>query len=112
MKRHWILWLFVTIMCACSSEEEREKFQSSRDNIVNVKEQIKEMETGNVLIGNRSWSYYSKDYLVLMDFEAWEGAIHLFDKKDFRYLSSVGKKGEGPDERTNMLIIHSFLYSF
>lgn len=102
MKRHWILWLFVTIMCACSSEEEREKFQSSRDNIVNVKEQIKEMETGNVLIGNRSWPYYSKDYLVLMDFEAWEGAIHLFDNKDFRYLSSVGKKGEGPDELTNM----------
>lgn len=101
MKKYWILWLFVTFLCACSSEEKKEKFQRSRDNIVNVKEQIKEVDTGDVLLGKHTSCDYSKDYLILLDYNGWEGVIHLFDKNDFHHIISIGKKGEGPEELTN-----------
>lgn len=103
MKKHWILWVAVTLLCGCGPQDEKEKHQSSRNNVVNVKSQIKEIETENsVLIGRTSRAFYTEDYLIIKDYEAWEGAIHLFDKKDFHHIASAGTKGEGPDELTNM----------
>lgn len=103
MKRHWLLWVIMVMLCACTTQEEKEKYQGSRNNVIDVKEKIKEIDTGNdVLIGNNSRSYYSKDFLIIQDSKAWEGAIHLFDKTTFKYITSFGKKGEGPFELTNM----------
>ena len=39
---------------------------------------------------------------MIQDYDAWDGAIHLFDKGDFRYITSAGSKGEGPNELTIM----------
>lgn len=101
MKRT-IYVVMLVLLCACASLTETEKRQGSRDKVIRVKDKVKEIETGDdVLIGRFSTPYYSEDYLIITDYEAWEGAIHLFDKKDFRYLASVGKKGEGPYELTN-----------
>lgn len=102
MKRIIYGWALV-LLAACGSSSETEKYQSSRSEIIKVKEKIQEIDTGeDVLIGRRSRACYSQDYLIIMDYEAWDGAIHLFDKKDFRYLASAGTKGQGPDELTVM----------
>ena len=94
--------VMLALLCACSSQTETEKHQVARNKVVEVKDKIKEIDTDDdVLIGRLSSAYYSKDYLIVTDYDAWEGAIHLFDKKDFRYLTSTGKKGEGPYELTN-----------
>lgn len=94
--------LMLALLCACTSQNESEKHQGTRDKVVRVKDKIKEVDTGNdVLIGRMASPYFSEDYLIITDYEAWEGAIHLFDKKDFRHLTSVGTKGQGPYELTN-----------
>ena len=95
--------MMLAFLCACSSQTETEKHHRSRSKVVKVKDKVKEVDTGNdVLIGRRSRALYSEDYLVIQDYDAWDGAIHLFDKKDFRYIASAGNKGEGPDELTIM----------
>ena len=102
MKRIIYGWA-LALLCACSPQNEREKHQGSRSEVFPVKDKVVEIDTGeDVLIGRRSRACYSQDYLVIMDYEAWDGAIHLFDKKDFRYLASAGTKGQGPDELTVM----------
>ena len=102
MKRIIYGWA-LALLCACSPQNEREKHQGSRSELLPVKDKVVEIDTGeDVLIGRRSRACYSQDYLIIMDYEAWDGAIHLFDKKDFRYLASVGTKGPGPYELTNM----------
>ena len=103
MKKHWILSVVVALLCACNPQDDIEKHQSSRSNIVNVKNLIQEIDTENsVLIGRNSRAFYTEDFLIIKDSEAWEGAIHLFDKKDFHHITSAGQKGEGPNELTNM----------
>lgn len=95
--------MMLAFLCACSSQTETEKHHRSRSKVVKVKDQVKEIDTGDdVLIGRRSRALYSEDYLVIQDYDAWDGAIHLFDKKDFRYIASAGNKGEGPNELTIM----------
>lgn len=95
--------MMLAFLCACSSQTETEKHHRSRSKVVKVKDQVKEIDTGNdVLIGRRSRALYSEDYLMIQDYDAWDGAIHLFDKRDFRYITSAGSKGEGPNELTVM----------
>lgn len=101
--RKVIGWVVLLLLGACTSPQESEKHQGSRDKVVDVKDKITEVDTGeDVLIGRRSRACYSKDYLVIMDYEAWDGVIHLFDKKNFRHIASTGSKGLGPYELTNM----------
>lgn len=103
MMKKIIYGAMLTCLCACGSSSETEKHQSSRSEVVKVKDKVKEIDTEeDVLIGRSSRPYYSEDYLIITDYEAWDGAIHLFDKKDFRYLASTGTKGPGPYELTNM----------
>lgn len=95
--------MMLAFLCACSSQTETEKHHRSRSKVVKVKDRVKEIDTGNdVLIGRSARALYSEDYLVIQDYDAWDGAIHLFDKKDFRYIASAGNKGEGPNELTVM----------
>ena len=55
MKKYGILIVLMALIGACSHKNEKEKHQSSRNNVVNVKNQIKEIDTENeVLIGNHS----------------------------------------------------------
>ena len=73
--------MMLAFLCACSSQTETEKHHRSRSKVVKVKDRVKEIDTGNdVLIGRSARALYSEDYLVIQDYDAWEGAIHLFDK--------------------------------
>lgn len=95
-------FLVLLLICACTSQTEGDKYQNSRDKVVDVKGEIKEIDTGNVLIGNISTPYLSKEYLIITDYHAYEKAVHVFDKADFHHLASFGSKGQGPYEITNM----------
>ena len=95
--------LFVLLlMSACTSQTEGDKHQNSREKVVDVKSEIKEIDTGDVLIGNSSNTYLSKDYLIITDYQAYDKVVHVFNKADFHHLASFGTKGQGPYEITNM----------
>ena len=54
MKRIIYGWALV-LLCACSPQNEREKHQGSRSEVLPVKDKVVEIDTGeDVLIGRRS----------------------------------------------------------
>ena len=97
-----IYLLMLILLSACASQTEGDKHQSSRNKVVDVKSEIKEIDTGDVLIGNSSNTYLSKEYLIITDYQAYDKAVHVFKKSDFHHLTSFGTKGQGPYEITNM----------
>lgn len=94
--------LLVAICLGCTSNFTAEKFQNRRDNIINVHDKIVEIDTKDVLIGSYANALLMNNYLIISDIRSVDKLLHIFDKKDFHYVTSVGDKGEGPNEITNM----------
>jgi len=97
---------YFSIICvfswSCNRNSETDKFQSNRDNIVNVREKVKEIETGDVFIGSISRLYMIGEYLLISDYKSFDKLIRIFDKNNFDYITSIANKGQGPGEITNM----------
>ncbi|KAA6332550.1 hypothetical protein EZS27_018950 [termite gut metagenome] len=98
-----LLYLLLIAACySCSSNSDTEKYQNKRDNVINVREKVKEIEMEEVLIGQTARLCLMNDYLIIGDYKSLDKLIHLFDKKEFRYLTSTAYRGQGPGEITNM----------
>jgi hypothetical protein len=96
------LFPLLFICLSCTHNSETEKYQRKRNNIVKVQEKIKEITIEDVLIGRINSLYMMDDYLVISNPQYMEGVIHLFNKKDFQYITSFGSIGQGPGEIANM----------
>lgn len=98
-----IFYLLPILFCwNCTRISETEKYQSKRDNIVNVRDKVMEIEMDDVFIGSISRLFLIDKYLVISDPKSYDELIHLFDRKNFSYLGSAVDKGEGPGEVANM----------
>lgn len=96
-----VLYLLVILFFgACASKEKNEKWQSQRSNIVNVKDDVKEIDTEEVMIGSVAQPYICGKYLAVIDYKSVDKLVHMFDKHTFNYLFSVGDMGQGPTEIT------------
>lgn len=95
----FLLWMGLFVCCSPASDIE--KFQSKRDNIVNVHDRIIEIEMEEVPISNVSWLYSIGDYLIIPDYKSLDELIHLFDKKTFTHCASITYRGQGPNEIAN-----------
>lgn len=97
-------YLFLVIMSfvvfGCTSNSDTEKFQSSRKDVVDVSENIKEWDTGDVLIGSVSRFYVGDEYLCIADYKSYDNSIHLFSLSDLNHVVSCGMIGPGPNEIT------------
>lgn len=93
---------FICIICSmsCCGDSETEKYQKSRDNIIDVRDQIKEIVIEDVMIGRTAFPYIVDQYLLISDYESPDQQIHLFDRNSFRYITSTATKGQGPGEIT------------
>lgn len=94
--------LLIPICWGCTQAPKTEKFQSERDNVINVRDQIKEIEIEDVLIGSLAPLYLVNDYLFIMDVMGYDKLIHIFNKNDFGYVKSIANKGQGPGEIANI----------
>jgi len=93
--------LCITILCwSCNSSAE--KYQNNRNNIVNVKDKVIEIEIEDVLINSYASVYLMNNYLVIRDHKSFDNQIYLFDKNNFKYLTSTAPRGQGPYEITNI----------
>ena len=72
--------LLISFCWSCSESSEVEKYQDERDNIVNVKDKIKEILIEDVLIDSHAGLYTMEDYLLIQDIESYDKLIHLFYK--------------------------------
>lgn len=94
-----VLYLLVILFCgACTSKEENEKWQNQRSNIVNVKDDVTEIDMEDVLIGAVAQPYICGKYLAVIDYRSVDKLLHVFDKRTFKYILSLGDLGQGPTE--------------
>ncbi|MGN0057826.1 MAG: 6-bladed beta-propeller [Phocaeicola plebeius] len=92
----YLLW--IGILSSCTSNTDTEKHQHQRDNIVDVHDQVKEFQTGDVLIGSYSRLFILGEYLIIGDYKSTDKLIHLFNKNDFSHIASTATMGQGPGE--------------
>ncbi len=90
--------VLLILLVGCAPTSVTEKYQSERNDIIHVKEKIKELETGDVLIGSVSRFCMSDKYLFIADHKSVDKLIHIFNKDDFSYVTSIGDFGQGPEE--------------
>lgn len=96
----YFLWIF--IMFSCKQQSESIKHYDALSNVRNVKENIHEIAIEDVEISNFGKSFILNDYLIISDYKSFDKLIHIFDKNTFKYLTSVGERGQGPSEISNM----------
>jgi hypothetical protein len=90
--------LFLLLACySCTHQSEHAKTQQKRDNIVDVKQFIKEIAIEDVLINGGAWPCLIDDYLFIKDHRSIKH-IHIFDKNNFNYINSFADRGQGPGE--------------
>ena len=89
-------------MIGCTSNTEKAIFQDSRDIVLDVSQSVKELNTGNILIGNVSRLYVGNGYLCIADHKSYENSIHLFSLSDYQHVISCGMIGPGPYEITRL----------
>jgi hypothetical protein len=101
IKYSFALLLFFITLIGCSVNKQ-EKYQTSRKNIQNIKEQIVVFETDSILIGQIPVIYLAKEFLIVQDYKSLDKYIHIFDKFSFKHIASTALRGEGPDEITRI----------
>lgn len=94
--------LLIVFCWGCSSNSTTEKHQGKRNNIINVRDRIKEIVMEDLLINNYSRVQIVDNYLFIKDYKAVDELIHIFDKSNFKYVTSTGLKGQGPGEIANI----------
>ena len=96
-----LLCLFLITSCGTKGNEV-EKVQSSRNSVLDVSDRVKEINTGDVLIGASSRMYVGDGYWMVADHKAYDKMIHVFGNEDYNHLFSVGQLGQGPYEITRL----------
>ncbi|MCQ2976067.1 MAG: hypothetical protein MJ211_14795 [Bacteroidales bacterium] len=100
MKNIYILSLLALFIISCSpnNQSKFDKIQNSRNNIINVKDQIHEVSTGDVLCGTNCKVVANNKYLIIGDYKSTTELIHIFDINTFKHLITTGTFGQGPNE--------------
>jgi len=102
MKTYIIIQLiFFSILISCSNGKQ-EKHQTSRNNILKIKDKIIDFDTDSILIGKYPQLYLADKYLIIVDYKSLTEFIQIFDKYNFRHIASTALRGEGPTEITRI----------
>jgi hypothetical protein len=97
------LFILIAAICwSCNNSSNSEKYQNKRDNVIFVKEKIKEFEFDEVLIDQFACLYIINDYLLISAPRSIDGQIYIFDKKKFNYIANTAYRGQGPGDITTM----------
>ena len=95
--------LSALLLAACAEQSTTEKYQKSRNNIVEVKDKVVEINTGDVLIGNNSRMSLLDKYWIVVEY-GWhvtEEFIHIFDRDTYEPVLNTADIGQGPGEFPN-----------
>ena len=76
--------LLITFCWSCSSDSTTAKYQSKRENIINVHDQIKGISIENVLISNFALMQIIDKYLFITDYKSANELIHIYNKSDYK----------------------------
>ncbi|WP_238866556.1 6-bladed beta-propeller [Proteiniphilum propionicum] len=99
-----IFILLLLLLFSCTNKGSMEKHQNNRDNIVTVKEEVKEIDMDDVIIGSVARLSIINNFLIINDSKSPDLLLHLFDCKNagYKYISSAVPRGQGPGEIANI----------
>ena len=91
--------LFVLcLLSSCRPNDPNGKYQSTRDNVINVRDKIHEISTEEYSLSSMTLPIVANDYLVVGDYKATEMVMSIYDTEHFKYIKSFGPYGPGPNE--------------
>ena len=95
-------FLLIIFLGSCRQSTETEKYQNKRDNVINIHEKVKEIEIEEIPIGRMAALFLTDNYLIVVDVLSLDKLIHIFNKNNFSYVTSIAPRGQGPSEITNI----------
>lgn len=98
MKKIICLFLTMALCCSCLSKSTAEIYQVEREHIIDVHDRINEIPLGDLLIGFYSWPVVIDNYMFITDYKTTNEFVHIFDKNNFKYITSIAPRGQGPGE--------------
>lgn len=98
MKKELFILFSVLLLASCAGDDSTEKYQRNRNEIVDVKAKIQQIDLGALLIGPVADLYPINGYLLIYDLRSYDKLLHVFDMSTFKYLCSGIPKGRGPGE--------------
>lgn len=99
---YYFLVIFIFLFPSCNKNLEPNKKYNIKDKYTNVKKGIKKIDIEEIDISIFGTPYILNVYLIISDYNSPDKLIHIFNKNTFSYITSVGDRGEGPNEITNM----------
>lgn len=102
MKFIFYLFALTYIFYCCSEEQPTDKFLKTRDNVIDVHEQIVEIPMRNIIISSYANLYSMGNYIIIKDYKSPEALIYLFEKENFKCVANVTPLGQGPGEIANI----------
>lgn len=84
------------------SHEKSDKIQKNRDNILNVKSEVKELLINEILLNNNCELCFIDNYLLIKDSKSYDKQIYLLDRYSLKYIAGTAPKGQGPGEIANI----------
>lgn len=97
MNKSLYLLIILTIW-GCTQNSTTEKHQNRQNQIINVHDKINEIKVDEVLIGSIAIPFSIGEYLIIIDPKSNDKLIHVFNKGNFKYITSFGNQGQGPSE--------------
>ena len=101
-KIYFLFCMLLLLFTACKQQAEGIKSYDAQTKVVNVQNRLHDITISDVDISDFGSPFLLNQYLIISDYKSFEKLIHIFDKNTFRYLTSVGERGQGPSEITNM----------
>ena len=102
MKYISIFLTIAFIIIGCQNESSTEKYQSKRNEILDVKDRVCKIDMHDVYIGPISRLYLIDSLLLITDPQTPEFLLHIFNKNDFSHIACRIHKGRGPGEIVNI----------
>lgn len=102
IKKYFAFLCCITSILSCVESTDTEKYQNKRNNIIDVKEKVHEIEIEDVMIGSIARLFLTEDYLIIEDSKSSDMLVHLFNRDNYTYITSVIPRGQGPGEITGM----------
>ncbi|MBE8722337.1 BF3164 family lipoprotein [Sphingobacterium pedocola] len=92
--------LMLLSIWGCNDRSDSEIHQYKRDKITHAKADLQEIQIEDALIGSIARLYIIDDYVLIVDHKSADKLIHIFNKDNFNYVTSIADIGQGPGEIT------------
>lgn len=90
--------LLIAACWACTDTHKTEKYQYKRDNVIQVKDKIKEIKIDSLILSTYCDLHIIDEYLLIADYVTYDHHINIFNKNTFQYITSIAYPGQEPGE--------------